>query len=510
VGGFNRCFEESAMNRKTLFCYLAAGLVVAALPICFRELNVKAQGTARGAAGPMADFRPGSQGAEGPERGRRRHRPVVAANAETLFVLRGHTLASYDPRTLALRKEVELPEPEQPEPPSAQPTPPEIRPNPMRREPVSPPARGEKSDASRGVDLRQMWSGGRTVGTGPVRLANFGMRVEDIGRVSPMGLIVGAHVTPRDHLGIQPKRSDAPRDHYDVLAPADGYVVMIQHRTQNIGDPAAPGQPDQYRVVLEHSGTFWTYLDLIDRLSVTLEDALGAPIEGQGSVRLRVPVKAGQVIGKTGGDHGLDLGVVNTQVTLKGFRFTERYEDEPWKIHSVDPFDYIDEPARSELLALNPRKSKPYGGRIDFDISGRLLGNWYREGQDQSLDRTSRNPWVGQLSVVPHYLDSSTMVFSTGDFGGRIRDLAIRHPTPHPGLVSARHGVVEYELVSFTSPSSATPLANPEALPAAYQGVHGVALVQVLEGDRLRVELFPGKTASEVEGFTDSSRIYKR
>jgi len=60
-------------------------------------------------------------------------------------------------------------------------------------------------------------------------------------------------------------------------------------------------------------------------------------------------------------------------VKLKGFVVPEQFNHrDPHKTHVVDPFDYLDEPLRSRLLAVNPRKTKPLGGKIDYDVDGRL------------------------------------------------------------------------------------------------------------------------------------------
>jgi hypothetical protein len=72
--------------------------------------------------------------------------------------------------------------------------------------------------------------------------------------------------------------------------------------------------------------------------------------------------------------------------------------------------------------------------------------------------------------------------------------------------VSAKDGVVKYELVY-------SPLNNRgERIELAHElrGVQGVLLVQVLEGRKLKVEVFRGKTAATVEGFTKAASIYER
>ncbi|MEE9286063.1 MAG: hypothetical protein V3V35_10105, partial [Dehalococcoidia bacterium] len=39
---------------------------------------------------------------------------------------------------------------------------------------------------------------------------------------------------------------------------------------------------------------------------------------------------------------------------------------------------------------------------------------------------------------------------------------------------------------------------------------HGVILLELIEDERLKVEVFPGKSGAEVLGFTSSMKIYAR
>lgn len=39
---------------------------------------------------------------------------------------------------------------------------------------------------------------------------------------------------------------------------------------------------------------------------------------------------------------------------------------------------------------------------------------------------------------------------------------------------------------------------------------HGVVLFQLLDDRTLKVETFPGKTAAQVDGFTESALLYER
>ncbi|MEQ1859970.1 MAG: hypothetical protein ABMA13_08540, partial [Chthoniobacteraceae bacterium] len=83
--------------------------------------------------------------------------------------------------------------------------------------------------------LNDMWSRGKAVGRGPVRLTTLPLHADDIGRVIPMGMMVHGHVTPSDHLSLQPDDRNAPGDRYEIVAPGDGFIVDI-HRPQS-GNP---------------------------------------------------------------------------------------------------------------------------------------------------------------------------------------------------------------------------------------------------------------------------------
>jgi hypothetical protein len=353
-------------------------------------------------------------------------------------------------------------------------------------------------------DLRQHWNSQAATNRGTVRFSHPPMRPEDIGTVVPMGLMVGAHVTPSDHVYFYPKDPHAGKYAYDVYAPADGFITYIQHRTQLAGSSETQRTYDDYRLVIEHTGTFWTYYDLITRLDAKVLEAIGGMTPGQ-SVRVRAAVKAGQVIGKIGG-RSLDMGVVNAEYTRPGFLVPAHYEREPWKIHTVDPFDFFDEPVKGRLLALNVRKAEPRGGKIDFDLDGKLVGNWFLEGSNGYAGAGDpRGYWMGHLAVVYHHVDPSKVMFSIGDFEGKPRQFWVKGNAPDPAKVGMENGVVKYELVYGAIGSSGQ----------AFQGmdtnkVHGVALLQVLKERKLKVEVFPGKMGSDVNGFTKGAKVFER
>ena len=68
-------------------------------------------------------------------------------------------------------------------------------------------------------------SGAGSVNIGPP------MPLDQVSFVLPYGEVVGGHVTPIDHQYYNGLLANsALRDTYDVIAPADGNIVSVQHR----------------------------------------------------------------------------------------------------------------------------------------------------------------------------------------------------------------------------------------------------------------------------------------
>ncbi|MEK7466681.1 MAG: hypothetical protein AAB074_04630 [Planctomycetota bacterium] len=360
------------------------------------------------------------------------------------------------------------------------------------------------AQGGRPPSLAEMWSRGKAEGRGSVKLTVSPMDPSALETYVPYGLMVGEHVTPIDHAYLVPKNMrETKRDQFDVLAPADGKVVLIEHRTRMEGTDSAGHEYDDWRLVLEHTGTFYTYYDLL----TSVEEAItkGMTPEGGGQ-RLtgRVAVKAGQRIGKIG-TRTLDFGAVNTEVTLQGFAIPEHYEREPWKIHTVDPFDYFTEPVRTQLLAINPRTKGPRGGKIDFDVDGKLVGNWFLAGTNgYAGGGDKRGYWAGHASFVYHHIDADKIVVSLGDWGGKCQQFGVRGNGPDPATVGKEAGVVKYDLVMIVKPNGAKPFEgmDPRSM--------GVLLVQLVEARKLKLEAFPGKSPDEVRGFSEASTTYER
>ncbi len=392
--------------------------------------------------------------------------------------------------------------------------------------------------------INQMWSRGRARGEGPVTLKSFPLSLDDIGYIIPLGNMQSGHTTPSDHLYFVPNgavnqgqgnmRGSGQRQGqgngqrrppgqgtgadtrdfsnlYDVVAVADGFIVMLQWRPNPQGgqakyDPSVFDRAVDLKVFIEHSAQVWSYVDhLVEVDAVIMKQVPGGVQPGQ-PVNVRIPVKAGQIIGKIG-NQTFDFALIDTGTTRKGFVKPEQFlQRDPQKPHVVDPFDYIAEPLRGQLIAKCARKLPPFGGRIDYDIDGRLVGNWYAEGTGGYAGLTRRiDSWAGHLSIAYHHLDPKIIVISIGNYDGRAAQFWVKNNRPDPATIGEQDGVVKYELMHGNLGSNGQTQMRQDADVA-----QGTVLAQVLPGRRLRFEVFPGLDGTQVNGFTAAARIFER
>ncbi len=391
---------------------------------------------------------------------------------------------------------------------------------------------GSPMAKSTAEQLNQMWSQGKATGQGPVKLQSFPLRLDDIGYIIPLGNMQSGHTTPSDHLYLVPKGAvnqgqgqRGPRSPgqgtgvdtrdfsqlYDVVAVAEGFIVMLQWRPNPQGgqakyDPSVFDRAVDLKVFIEHSAHVWSYVDhLIEVDAAIMKQVPGGVQPGQ-PVNVRIPVKAGQLIGKVG-NQTFDFALIDTSTMRKGFVKPDQFlQRDPQKPHVVDPFDYVAEPLRSKLIAKDARKVPPFGGRIDYDIDGKLVGNWYEQGTGGYAGQNRRiDYWVGHLSIVYHHLDPKIIVFSIGNYDGRAQQFWVKGNQPDPAMVSEKDGIVKYQLIRGQLGSSGQVQMGPEA-----EAVQGTVLCQVLPDRKLKFEAFPGMTGGQVKGFGEKAKLYER
>ncbi|MCL0029296.1 hypothetical protein M1N23_04060 [Dehalococcoidia bacterium] len=336
--------------------------------------------------------------------------------------------------------------------------------------------------------------------------------IEPMGRTSPQN----SHVTPTDHLYIH--REYSAGNEY-VLAPGDGYIVKVQRAREDAplsisdeqgrfrGEQAKPLVPD-YRVVMMHSCTLFTIFIHLGELAPTVSEALGSIPRGEtwraGYNREPIPLKAGDPIARYGSQN-LDWSVHDANTVLEGFVAPARYDNEAFKIHTVDPFQFYRGPVRAALLDKVLRTTEPRAGKIDYDIEGRIIGNWSLEGTNDSLDAKT------QLYIGYGYIDPTQLRISIGSDMGIDNSLCgpcfgsygVRGNEPDPANVGVGAGLVKYELMSRDEERAwVSERVGDTSL--------GTFLIQHLGDRRIRMEVIPGKAPEDISGFSAKARIYLR
>ncbi len=242
-------------------------------------------------------------------------------------------------------------------------------------------------------------------------------------------------------------------------------------------------------------------------------------LQGFESKTVRIPVKSGQLVGRVGGQT-VDFAVWNFENPPNYFVNPKSYEED--RPYLDDMFKYFTQPLRSQLLTKAARVVEPRSGKVNYDIPGKLVGGWFREGSGDfngppGIQMTAdRRYWDGHLAIVYDYIDPTSIKFSIGNYNGRATQFGIRDNSPDPATVGIDSGVVKYELITggyingdtgqswMLSPS----ITNPQF--KTNGPVQGTVLLQLIAPDRLKLELFPNKTASQVTNFDSSTQIYTR
>lgn len=355
--------------------------------------------------------------------------------------------------------------------------------------------------------VRSEWSTFPATSGAPVALTHSPMAIADLDVINPMGLAIFEHVTPADHLYLWPANRNSAPGTYPVYAPGNGVITQIQHRAAFAGDGGQQQVRNDYRIVFEHSSTIYSYYDLVDVMDPAILAQIPGGVPTGGSVRTRVPVTGGQLIGRIGG-RTLDFAVLDLERPDPGFLTPDFYASESWKVFTIDAFEAFEPAVRQQMLAKATRVVAPRGGKIGYDRAGRLVGNWFLAGTNGYSGATggnSRSYWTGHLSIAYHYIDADKIVLSFGEYaGGAASQFGVKGNAPAPDGITSASGIVKYELIRMGL------IDGPRPFEGTSGAVQGTVLFEVLAGERLRMELFPGKTAAEAGGFTSAARIYER
>ena len=354
-------------------------------------------------------------------------------------------------------------------------------------------------------------------GASPIDLNNLAA-IYPMGRMDPGS----GHVAPTDHQYWLPKgiTKDSTLESnptlYKISAPGKGILSSIEHQTQVLSGSM---KVDDYRLIFDYPcGIHSAYMH-VNTLSPDIEREFQinkkSLNEGREFASVKIPVDEGEVIGTTG-THNFDFMVWDDSLTLPGFVNPNDYNSENWKPHIIDPFNIFIEPLRSSLIEKSVRKVAPFGGKIDYDIDGKLVGTWFREGSGGYAGSIAQgkigNYWDGHLSIAYNEIDPKYIIISSGS-GGLF---AVKNNMPDPADIGKSSGMIKYELVYFdlvTADGAKWDFSGPSyenVSVRTYSTATGVAAFQMLDDRKLKAEFFPGETIEQVNGFDDKALTYVR
>ncbi|MBI2668365.1 hypothetical protein HYX14_00845 [Candidatus Woesearchaeota archaeon] len=360
-----------------------------------------------------------------------------------------------------------------------------------------------------------------------VQFTHSPLDVDAIIAVEPQGELtdrVAGHITPGDHVGFQ----YLPEEKYPVYAIGDAVLKRVE-RNRNYFDNKGKNIKN-YHLYFEYSCTlFGSYVHVTGLAPELLAadetlrelDSQPEPEDANRNINVNIRVTAGQIIGYAEGYGLLGMLAVDTDVTLSGFMSLELYKSEPWKVHAIPVFNYFTEPLKSQLLLKNPRKTEPRGGKIDYDVDGRLAGNWFKQGTSYQGEVTRGYCgdylcpyWETHLAFVYDFIDPSEVRVSLGYETGIETNgpFGLKGNQPDPKNIAVENGLVKLELVALDDIGTQfNYVTRGKALyTKSSDNVVGTMLVQMLDTRRIKVEVFPGKRSGEIAGFTEKARIYER
>lgn len=326
----------------------------------------------------------------------------------------------------------------------------------------------------------------------PMGHVNFTHLPVDLNDVSEFNGLGAMQVFPKDHGGFFVKNwdADAPSNK-PVYAPVDGVITVVD--VANFRDK---GDQD-LAVTLNVSSTIYIRFGHVDELSDNILSQLGPLVSG--SNRVSVKVTGGEQIGWIGQWPGFDIGIVDKGLSLN-FVHPERYP-EPQQFAGYY-FDYFRGHLEQQLLSITTRTIEPRGGKIDYDIRGRIIGNWFLEG---TVSPGEFFPFNGHMSIAYDYIQGDQITISDGYYRLPPPDdressgpdeivWIVGNPTA-PESIGEAEEMVKYE---YTDEGRAD---NP---------IRGVFLIQLIEPEKLKFERFAGETAATINEFTTAARIYLR
>ena len=312
-----------------------------------------------------------------------------------------------------------------------------------------------------------------TASSGPLAFTVSPIDTASIQYIVPLGNMgPWGHTQPTDHIYFYHHLGTGAFAPVPIVAPAAGTVDLLIHQVGS----------NEVKLTVRVNRTYSYYFDHLTP----------APGIGMGT-----HLDAGSAVGTSVGI-AVDFAVVNYGLTL-GFVNPTRYGGlGGYTVHTDAPLKYFKEPVRSALYAKVQREGPELDGRIDYDVSGTLSGNWFAEDLPSTASMGG-DMYTGtrQLAFAHDARHPDRLRISIGGLG-LTGAWGVPSSTADFSSVTPASGIVTYRLIYPGDPGG----------PAGTQQA-GLLIVQMLDGGRVRVEAI-SDPATTTATFTGRAEIYVR
>lgn len=314
----------------------------------------------------------------------------------------------------------------------------------------------------------------------------------------PMG---EPNVFPKDHGGFLLKNPHTLPADVPVFAVASGVIVLALHGTRymqnhNVPPELAGTAYDDYHFILQISKSVRVNYAHVSALNFSILPELEDLPADESTHIVEIVVNAEDILGWIGPHPAMDFSV--TDYTLKlNFLNPSRYPES--QLYAADIYNYFKEPQLSEMINIAARSAPPLGGKVDYDIKGKIIGNWFLPGTTEFIQ------WSRQLAIVYDHIKSNRIFISDGspmrDVGGFEGPGApdvwwVKGNSPAPETIGVGDGIIMYTLIYIGH------------IDDEFKAVQGVMLVEMIDENSMRLEVFKGSVFEDA--FTSEARVYER
>jgi hypothetical protein len=277
-----------------------------------------------------------------------------------------------------------------------------------------------------------------------------------------------AHTLPTDHAYLYHHAGQTGFEPVRVLAPAAGTVSNTY-----------PGVGGEVKIWIRVNSRYTYYFDHV------------VPAAGIG---VGSRIEAGALVG-TSPAIAFDFAVTD-QATPQSFLVPARYGQDT--LYAKSPWPFFTEPIRSALYAKVQRAGSDLDGKVNYDVSGTLSGNWFAD--DLPVTQSSGNDIsIGgrQIAFARDVRFPDRQRVSIGGFNVT-GAWGVPPDAPDFAAITPASGVTVYRLLYQGEPGG----------PAGTQQ-RGLLIVQLTDATHLKIEVVPDTTATTAS-FSADARVYVR